>query len=103
MEFEVMSVWRKALMAIGLLTFFWLGSPAFLDQVTIYNNAPKTPSPATSQTCAVIVMHGSVRYVSEQERSHMAQSRTMAGWVGLPMLIVAIVPFLPRRAKRQIC
>ncbi len=99
MPFGLMPVWRKAILIGAILAFFWLGFSAFADSVAIYYKAPRVSSPTTEQTLAVTVMHGSVRYVTEQEHSHLLHSQGMAGWVGLPVLIVAAMLFLPGSSK----
>jgi hypothetical protein len=99
MQFNLESTWRKLVLVLACVTSGWLGFSSFVNDVTIYNKSPATPSVATHETNPVRVMHGSVRYVTPNQREEYERSQARATWIGAPILIAIALLLLP--AKRR--
>ncbi len=61
-------VWRRIVLVAALAFGLLIAAVAVDKHVTIYGSAPTHPVPATGQVYEVDVMHGSIRYVTLQER-----------------------------------
>jgi hypothetical protein len=71
--------------------FFYMGSGAAVDDAHVYSAAPKSPVASTGQIIPVTVMHGSVRYLTPKEYEDFLKHQDLAGWVGVPFILVVLV------------
>ena len=61
-------IWRKIVLVFALAFGLFVTAGAVDKHLTIYGTAPTHPVPETGRVYEVDVMHGSVRYVTLQEK-----------------------------------
>ncbi len=94
--------WRKVVVVCGLGICLFVGWMAAAKEIEIYASAPTHSVAAKGQVYEVHVMHGSIRYVTLQEREDLVfwESR-MLSWVGIPFLVAFFVSITCRKKPAE--
>ena len=92
--------WRKIVALAGVGLFLFMGAMITFKEIKIYETAPSTPVVATQQVYAVQVMHGYVRYVTQQEGEDFVFWKDRMGTlIGVPFIVAFIVLVTYRKGK----
>lgn len=99
-DFSDLPVWRKVVICCAAALFVLIGSTRLIKELDIYASAPASPLPETRQTHPVQVMHGYVRFVTqEEEASWRFWTGTASSNIGI-LVIVGLLTWATYRGPR---
>lgn len=96
LRFSELPKWRRSIALICLGVCLFLGWMATSNEISIYASSPTTPVSATGQVHEMLVMHGSLRYVTiEQQENLRFWNDKMLSLAGIPFVVafLALVRF----------
>ena len=90
-------LWRKISLVCCLSAFLYLGQADGYEHIKIYYTAPS--SPVGEQKYPIDVMHGSLRYVTRNERQRALEYRERANFAGIPFVVAFVLLVTSRKFK----
>ncbi len=90
LTWDELALWRKLILVLCAIGIFYFGQGGF-QHIKIYATNPTRPVNEKGQIYRLLVMHGSVRYVSMKELKSFHASEDRAKLVGVPFMIGLLV------------
>ena len=101
-SFSDLATWRKLCLFLALGVGCSAAAIPTLKESKIYTAAPKLPSVATQQTYAIYVMHGSLRYVTQDEAESLIFWREKIGpLIGIPFVAAFLILTVFRKERPE--
>jgi hypothetical protein len=94
LDLSSLSIWRKLSLLVCLVAVFAIGTMAGFLDISIYYSAPVHAAVYTQETHPVHVMHGSLRFVTDDKAQQLHFWREqVAPLIGIPFVAAFLIAF----------